>query len=574
MGHLVRSFDWKTTPLGLPDTWPQSLRTTLSIILNSRFPMFLFWGKELICFYNDAYRPSLGNDGKHPHALGRPGAEVWPEIWAVIKPLIDQVLSGQGATWNEDQLIPIYRNGQIEDVYWTFSYSPVSDESGTPAGVFVTCTETTEKVINMKQLAESKDQLHFAIEAAELGTWDLNPLTNRFTGNDRLKEWFGLPPKAEIELSEAINVMAEGDRKRVEAAIRQALDVTSGGQYDIKYTIINPITKQERVVRAKGKVWFTEDHLAYRFNGILQDVTKDAQIQALLQSSEERYRVLSGLLEQQVQERTEEIETTNEELAATNEELVATNEELAEANRRFMQSNQNLEQFAFIASHDLQEPLRKIQSFGDLLNNQYADQLGEGLTHLQRMQSAASRMSVLIKDLLTFSRISNRRDTMEYVYLSNIIDTVLADLELSITETAAQITVSELPKVQGDSMQLGQLFQNLLSNALKFRKPDTSPVIQITYRTLIHADLPAPIKPTHWAEIYHCIDVTDNGIGFDQKYVDRIFQIFQRLHGKQQYAGTGIGLAICERVVANHGGAITASSELGKGSTFRVFLPV
>jgi PAS domain S-box-containing protein len=155
MGALIRAKDWGETLLGPAHTWPQSLRTTLSIILNSKFPMFLFWGPELICFYNDAYRPSLGNEGKHPSILGMPGAEAWPEIWAAIKPLLDQVLSGGEATWSEDQLLPIYRNGKLEDVYWTFSYSPVYDESGHPAGVFVTCTETTEKVKIFGKLQEA-----------------------------------------------------------------------------------------------------------------------------------------------------------------------------------------------------------------------------------------------------------------------------------------------------------------------------------------------------------------------------------------------------------------------------------
>lgn len=163
MGELTRLYDWSTTTLGTPDGWPQSLRTALSILLNSRFPMFLFWGDDLLCFYNDAYRPSLGNEGKHPEALGKKGEAVWPEIWPVIKPLIDQVLSGGDATWSEDQLIPIYRNGKLEDVYWTFSYSPVSDESGKPAGVFVTCVETTDKVMNLQSLGKSEQNLRNTI---------------------------------------------------------------------------------------------------------------------------------------------------------------------------------------------------------------------------------------------------------------------------------------------------------------------------------------------------------------------------------------------------------------------------
>lgn len=169
MGELTRSHEWSKTPLGEPCEWPQSLLTTLSIILNSRFPMFLFWGKEHLCFYNDAYRPSLGNEGKHPYALGKPGAEVWPEIWDLIAPQIRQVLSTGEATWFEDQLIPIYRNGHLEDVYWTYSYSPVKDESGQPAGVFVTCTETTKKMETLQRLTESEQRFQNLVREATVG---------------------------------------------------------------------------------------------------------------------------------------------------------------------------------------------------------------------------------------------------------------------------------------------------------------------------------------------------------------------------------------------------------------------
>ncbi|MEL1255407.1 PAS domain-containing protein [Flavobacterium sp. DGU38] len=155
MGELTRSKDWSKTLIGSIDSWPQSLKTTLGLLLNSKFPMFLFWGPEHICFYNDAYRPSLGNNGKHPFILGEKGADSWPETWDFIKPLIDQVLIEGESTWHEDQLLPIYRNGKMEDVYWTFSYSPVNNESGKPAGVLVICNETTDKVNLVKKLEDS-----------------------------------------------------------------------------------------------------------------------------------------------------------------------------------------------------------------------------------------------------------------------------------------------------------------------------------------------------------------------------------------------------------------------------------
>lgn len=290
MGRLMRALDWRKTSLGSVNTWPQSLRTTLSIILHSKFPMFLFWGPQLLCFYNDAYRPSLGNEGKHPNALGKPGEEAWPETWPIIKPLIEGVLSGGEATWSQDQLIPIYRNGKMEDVYWTFSYSPVSDESGKVAGVFVTCVETTEKVTNFKQLEESKNQLAFAIEATELATWDLNPVTNQFTANARYSEWFGLPATNETDNDLALKVIADEDRERVIAAYTKALDYSSESKYDIEYTI-RPENKPKRILRAKGKAWFNNDKTAYRFNGTLQDVTGQVLARKKVEESEEQLRI-------------------------------------------------------------------------------------------------------------------------------------------------------------------------------------------------------------------------------------------------------------------------------------------
>jgi len=292
MGRIIRSHDWSSTLIGPIDTWPQSLLTTLSIILNSNFPMFLFWDENHICFYNDAYRPSLGNDGKHPFAIGKSAEEVWPEIWNTIKPQIDEVMAGGKASWSEDQLLPIYRNGKLEDVYWTYSYSPVKIESGKVGGVFVTCTETTQKVKNFQKLEESENRLRFAIEAAELATWDYNPLTDKFTGNERLKEWFGLPPYSDIELVTAINTIAEKDQSRVVGAIQKAMDYDTGGNYDIEYIIVHPETKEERIVRAKGKAWFNDERIAYSFNGTIQDITDQFTAREKVEDSENRLNLL------------------------------------------------------------------------------------------------------------------------------------------------------------------------------------------------------------------------------------------------------------------------------------------
>ncbi len=279
MAERTRDFNWSSTPVGPIYEWPQSLRNTVSMVLSSKFPMFLWWGEELIQFYNDAYRPSLGNNGKHPLALGQKGFDCWPEIWDTIYPLIQNVRNEGISARHEDMLLPIYRNGRIEDVYWTFSYSAVRGNDGAIDGVLVICTETTEKVNNLRSLEDSKEELEFAIEATELGVWDLDPATGRFSGNARLKKWFGLRSGDEIPLELATNAIAEKDRQKVIDAISRALEYESGGKYNIEYIVIDPNTGEERLLKVKGRAWFNEDKIAYRFNGTAQDITENRKAQ-------------------------------------------------------------------------------------------------------------------------------------------------------------------------------------------------------------------------------------------------------------------------------------------------------
>lgn len=292
MGERIRSYNWSSTSVGAIDTWPQSLKTTLSIIINSNFPMFLWWGDDLIQFYNDAYRKILGVDGRHPGALGQNAEQCWPEVWNSISPLINQVLQKGESVYIEDLMLPIYRNGKLNDAYWTFGYSPVKDESENVAGVIVICTENTDRVKDYEKLKESEELLSFSIEAAELATWDLNPISNKFIGNDRLKNWFGLSKEAEIDLSNATNVIVEKDRKNVEEAILKAIQYP-GEKYEIEYTILNPKNNKERTVVAKGKAWFNENKIAYRFNGTLQDITEKIEIRKAEVEKENYFRELT-----------------------------------------------------------------------------------------------------------------------------------------------------------------------------------------------------------------------------------------------------------------------------------------
>jgi len=251
--------------------------------------------------------------------------------------------------------------------------------------------------------------------------------------------------------------------------------------------------------------------------------------------------------------------------------LRASQRALERKNKELSLSNENLQQFAYVASHDLQEPLRKIQSFGDILVDQYSHQLGEHpLDLLRRMQLSSRRMANLIQDLLTYSRISTHREPFQPVSFQEVIDDVLFDLELTIREKSAKVETDPLPTLSGNRLQLRQLFQNLISNALKFSQPNEPPRVVIRAQPILYQASPDPAAAE---QPYWQIDITDNGIGFDEKYLDRIFQIFQRLHGKASFSGTGIGLAICKKVVENHHGTLLARSQPGQGSTFTILLP-
>ena len=239
--------------------------------------------------------------------------------------------------------------------------------------------------------------------------------------------------------------------------------------------------------------------------------------------------------------------------------------ELLEQADKLARSNGELEQFAYVASHDLQEPLRKIQAFGDRLKTKYEGGLGpEGLDYLTRMQNAAARMQILIQDLLALSRVASNSKPFAPVDLNEVVRTVVSDLEMRIRDTSGRVDLGPLPVIFGDRGQMAQLFQNLIGNGLKFRKPGEQPVVSIhaKFLTLQQDD------SNGWQ-----IVVEDNGIGFDEKYRERIFQIFQRLHGRNEYEGTGIGLAICRKIVDRHHGSITANSSPGRGAKFTITLP-
>jgi signal transduction histidine kinase len=267
-------------------------------------------------------------------------------------------------------------------------------------------------------------------------------------------------------------------------------------------------------------------------------------------------------LEGRVAARTAALQAANRRLAEEAVERERVTQGLTELTRRLEISNRELQDFASVASHDLQEPLRKIQAFGDRLAVRCADQLGpEGNDYLRRMQNAAGRMQTLINDLLAFSRVTTKAQPFVPVDLARVAREVVSDLEARIEQSGATVEVGDLPVLDADPLQMRQLLQNLLGNALKFARPDIAPRVRLGTE---EGAEPGTVR----------LAVADNGIGFDEKYLDRIFTVFQRLHGRGAYEGTGIGLAVCRKIAERHGGAITARSRPGEGATFLVTLPL
>lgn len=552
MVALTREKDWTNTSIGDPATWPQSLRTTLSIVLNSKFPMFLWWGPELICFYNDAYRPSLGINGKHPFILGMPADQAWPEIWDFIKPLIDQVLSGNGATWHKDQCLPIFRNGHMEDVYWTFSYSPVNDESGNVAGVLVTCTETTDM----------QDQKIFAAEL-------------------------------EKQVRERTEELTQLNESLAKSEQRYHLMVEEVEDYAILYLNREGIVENWNKGAEKIKGYTAQDIIGKSFSVFYpEQERKDRLPEKLLQLAAEKGKAIhegwrvrkDGSLFWASVAITAVHDTKNNvigfskvthdltEKKAADDKLKLNAEQLEQKNKDLEKMNTELQSFAYVSSHDLQEPLRKIQTFASRIISKEMQTLSEtGKDYFKRMQQAAERMQTLIQDLLAYSRTNTTDRVFESVDLADIVNEVKTDIKETHTEKEAVIEVGQMCEINIIPFQFRQLLYNLIGNAIKFSRPGIKPHIRIESE-MVKGNTVKNVSLSPQKNYCH-ISIADNGIGFDPQYKDRIFEVFQRLHGKEEYSGTGIGLAIVKKIVENHHGAITATGGLNKGAIFDIYLP-
>jgi PAS domain S-box-containing protein len=295
MGALTRAHDWSKTPIGPPDSWPQSLRTAVRILLNTNHPMFIWWGPELIQFYNDAYRQTMGPE-RHPSALGQRGRDCWAEIWPIIGPQIEQVMSGGGATWHENQLIPVTRHGRLEQVWWTYGYSPIDEADGV-GGVLVVCRDVTKEHLAAEALREREAELARVQQIGRIGGLEVDLRTG--FRNRRSPEYLlihGLPPDAVHETHEDwVNRIHPDDREATEQKFRDAV-ASDVRDYSVRYRIIRPNDGELRWISVKSTIERDADGKAVRLVGAHTDITEQVEAERALRESEAEQRKLAGQL--------------------------------------------------------------------------------------------------------------------------------------------------------------------------------------------------------------------------------------------------------------------------------------
>lgn len=405
-----------------------------------------------------------------------------------------------------------------------------------------------------KKLQESEDMLNRSQRIAKLGSWELDLINNRLYWSDEVYRIFGLQPqKFKASYEAFLEAVHPDDRNAVDDAYSSSLEENKD-VYEIEHRVINKSTGEIRIVQEKCTHFRDKSGKIIRSLGMVHDITERKK------AEEHKQQLLE--MEKQL---TEELSATNEELVATTEELKTSNEELilTQTNLRDMVeklkiSNRELEQFAYVASHDLQEPLRMVGSFTQLLKRRYKGKLDEDADeYIDFIIDGAQRMKELIDDLLAFSRLDTQAREFEPVLMEVALNDVLNNLKTSIKYTNAKISYDDMPVVNGDPSQINQLLQNLIANAIKFRG-EGPPLIHVSAEEL----------KDQWL-----FGVEDKGIGIEPQYQEQIFRIFKRLHTREEYEGTGIGLAICKRIVERHDGDIWVDSEPEKGSTFYFKLP-
>jgi PAS domain S-box-containing protein len=516
-----------------------------SIIASAPAGMGLFVGRDLIVeLPNQTFIDIVG---KGWDIVGKPLREAMPELLSEGQPflkILDDVFTTGVMFQSYGAQVKIVQHGVMTYNYYNITYSPLFDENGEVYAILDIAIDVTDAILARQKAEDAGKALLGAIELAELAAWSYNIKENTYTYSQRFMEWAGFAQEA-IDADTAYKSIPKEERQLVADAIQIAVLAGGTGLYKNEHTIVNSLTGESKIINAQAEVFYDVFGNPEYLTGTARDVTQERELQQHLES--------------QIKERTEKLQYANA--------------ELAEANDSLQKSNSELGQFAYIASHDLQEPVRKISTFIKMLEENLGNSIDDrSKFYIQRIENSTQRMTSLIRDILGYSQLSKDSDIFAITDLNDIANGVITDFELIIEQKNATVTISDMPVIEAIPLQMTQLFGNLISNSLKYSNENIAPVITVKASLVTESEkeqyhLTAGID-------YYKIDFKDNGIGFKQDYAQQIFNIFQRLHSKNEYYGTGIGLAMCKKIAQNHNGDILAFSGEGVGAQFTVLLPV
>lgn len=448
------------------------------------------------------------------------------------------------------------KNG--EEIYVESSIHAFKDDKGRYIGTISIIHDLTEPVHIRQALEKNYSRLQEAQRIGHIGNWEWDIQNNIITLSDGLYNIYGIDSCNLVKYDTILNMVLPEDQDIVNNNIEKALIERNSFKYEIR------IRRQDgdiRIISCCGEV--VTDYAGHPLKIICveQDITERKEIEYALWEAKNE-------LESKVKRRTRELKEANERLQKELEERKITENKLKKSEKdlksligELKRSNEELQQFAYVSSHDLQEPLRTITSFTQLIERRYKDKLDSDADEfIEYIVDAAKRMQTLINDLLNYSRVATRGKEFELIDTKEVLENTMSNLYAAIKENSAEITHENLPKIMADKRQMIQLFQNLVGNSIKFKKQEVSPKIHIK-----------ATKDENKKE--YIFSIQDNGIGIDKQYMERIFIIFQRLHTRDEYEGTGIGLAVSKRIVERHGGNIWVESEPNNGSTFYFTLP-
>ncbi len=550
---IIRSRDWSDHVLGPIESWPQTLKTSLGICLNSRFPMLVWWGKDLIVFYNDSYIPLAGL--KHPQYLGRKASEQWSEIWDSLRPLTEQVMTTGKATWAESMCLYMNRSGFLEETYFTFSYSPIIDESGSVVGIINPCQETTERVLCDRRLKSLRDLCSKGVKTIE----EAGKVASEIFANNNQDILFSLLYLTQPDKKTAVLIGYSGI-KAGSVLSPKVIDISSPSNDVWPITEIYQHKKHVKIdnLRSRFKEYLPdqpyEEGPDSAFVMPLISVREDMPIGFMVLGISprlifnEQYEGYFNLISQQKSIHLANVLTLDEEKKRF--------EELSELNKAKTDFFNN-------ASHELRTPLMLILG---PIENLLAE--GDALTpqmksEIEVVYRSAIRLLKLVNNLLDFSRIeSHRKDILyEEVDLRQLTTTIASGFASAIENAGLKFAINcdEITHpVYVDKEMWENIIINLLSNAFKY-----------TLNGSISLSL-------HEVGNHIELCVSDTGVGIPQSDLDKIFQRFYRVKGSRgrTHEGTGIGLALIKELIALHGGSIMVKSEVDKGSSFTACIPV